>query len=119
MRAIYHAIRPALENPLKRPAAEDALAIASRDMPEVDWTHGYLFAGLPDQAAREALRPKPPSNQLVLMMAWAPVDRAFREHPDFIDYAKQHGLVDFWQTHGWPDSCRPVGEPTERLECER
>jgi adenylate cyclase len=47
------------------------------------------------------------------------VDRAFREHPRFIELAARDGLTAFWDRFGAPDFCRPVEGPPPRMECER
>lgn len=116
---VYRELRPAFADPAQIAEARQVLMEAIPRFPEQDWTHPLLFLDLIDEALAEALRPKPRSGQIVLMMIWSPVDRAFREHPEFITFARQHGLIEFWSRHGWPDNCRPVGDHVERLECER
>jgi len=115
-RAVYREMAPAMADPEQRVAALDHLDAAMTDMPNKDWTNLLLFLGLHDAAVEEALRPKPPSGQIVLMMIWTPFDKAFREHPDFMRVAEDAGLLAFWRQHGWPDHCR-MGN--QKLECSR
>ena len=118
-RSVYRELTPAMAEPEHDAEIRERLQAAMSAMPNEDWTNLLLFLGLHDQAVAEALRPKPPSGQIVLMMIWTPFDQPFREHPDFMRLAEQEGLVEFWREHGWPDHCRPTGEPPNRLECRR
>lgn len=118
-RAAYSELAPAMADSRQLPAARQRIRAAIQEMPDKDWTNLLLFLGLHEDAIVEALRPKPPSGQIVLMMIWTPFDKPFREHPDFIRLAEAKGLIEFWRRQGWPDHCRPVGEPLQRLECTR
>jgi len=118
VRGVYRDLAPAMADPEQYPAAADRLQTAIADTPDKDWTNLLLFLGLHDAAMTEALRAKPPSGQIVLMMIWTPFDRPFREHPDFLRVAEDAGLLAFWQQQGWPDHCRPNDEQAERLECQ-
>ncbi len=46
-----------------------------------------------------------PANMFGLMSLWADVEpiRRIRQHPGFMDFAKDIGLVEAWNRHGWPD----------------
>ena len=114
-RAVYRQLTPAMSEPDLQPATRERLDAAITEMHDKDWTNLLLFLGLHDEAIAEALRPKPPSGQIVLMMIWSPFDQPFREHPDFMRVADDAGLLAFWRQHGWPDYCN-MGD--ERLECE-
>jgi TolB-like protein len=49
---------------------------------------------------------------------WQPASRPFREHPVFFEIAERFGLVEFWETRGYPDGCtRTSGEAGPNLEC--
>jgi len=49
---------------------------------------------------------------------WQPASRRFREHPAFFEIADEIGLVELWQTRGYPPGCRPVDGPDDRhLDC--
>lgn len=116
--ASYRAVAHAFEDRDALAEARGVMQAAARDMPAQDWTHPMLFLGLYEDALDEALRPKPPSGQITLMMIWSPVDRAFREHPRFMELAAANGLVEFWQEFGWPDACTLAADG-QRLECTR
>lgn len=118
-RETYEALAPAIRDPAHMDAARAAIDAAVRDWPDAEWTHLYLALGLTEEAAAEALRPKPLSGQILLMMIWSPVDRAFREHPRFLELAARDGLLEFWKQHGEPDYCSLLAESPPRLDCER
>ncbi|NGP54114.1 hypothetical protein [Thioalkalivibrio sp. XN8] len=118
-RSVYEEIAPAMADPALRPAAGAAVAAAIETWPEREWSQLYLMLGLPDEAIREALRSKPDAGQILLLMTWSGVDRAFREHPRFAELAQRDGLLEFWDRYGDPDYCRRIGVAPVRLECER
>lgn len=115
-RSLYRELSPAMTDAEQRASVLTRLRASIRETPDKDWTNLLLFLGLHDAAVEEALRPKPPSGQIVLMMIWTPFDRPFREHPDFLSVAEDAGLLAFWRQHGGPDHCRLIDE---RLECVR
>jgi TolB-like protein len=49
------------------------------------------------------------SGQL-MAYAWVPVFGELRQLEGFRDLMREIGLVDYWQTRGWPDTCRPLGD---------
>jgi adenylate cyclase len=118
-RAVHHSVAPAVADPAHREQARATMADAVRQIPEHDWTALYLFLGLTDEAIEEALRSKPASGQIMMMLIWSPVDRAFREHPRFAEVAERTGLLAFWRQHGGPDTCRPPEPSAARLECSQ
>ena len=51
------------------------------------------------------------SNFEVLISLWNPYREgamALRQHPEFPKFAERIGLLKIWQTHGWPDLCKPI-----------
>jgi len=116
VRGVYRDLAPAMADPEQHPAAAERLRAAIAAMPDKDWTNLLLFLGLHEAAITEALRSKPPSGQIVLMMIWTAFDTPFREHPDFLRVASDAGLLAFWNEHGGPDHCRLDNEV---LECSR
>ncbi len=117
---VYREVAPAFGDADRIPDAVGRVQAAIEELPGLDWTPLLLNLEDADAAIREALRPKPPSRQIVLMMIWTPVDTDFREHGAFPDFAERAGLITFWKRHGWPDHCVSVGfGPDLRLECQR
>ena len=47
---------------------------------------------------------------------WTPTLRPFRRSEAFRAFVRERGLLAYWQTHGWPDLCRAVGE--NDFECD-
>jgi len=118
-RPVHEAVAAAVAVPAQREAAQSALMRAVIEQPDYDWTNLLLFVGLTDAAIDEALRAKPASGQILLMMIWSEADLAFRNHPRFPEIAERYGLPAFWATHGAPDGCRWTEQPNPRLECDR
>lgn len=118
-RVLFESLAPMLDDPARIEQAREALLGAVARWPSADWTLPLSLFGLHDDAAAEALREKPASGDLLLMMVWAPAHRALREHPDFWTLAARDGLLAFWTEHGYPDSCRLADEPPMRLECSQ
>lgn len=115
---VHERVASAVTDPAQRSAAAQILADAVQANPDYDWTLLMLFLGLTDQAMTEALRPKPPAGQILLMMIWSPADRAFLAHPRFSELAAQRGLPAFWAEHGPPDGCTWQAAPAASLACE-
>ncbi|NGX15846.1 hypothetical protein [Wenzhouxiangella sp. XN24] len=123
---VHRAIAPAVTDPARRDEARELLLQAAEQWPEQEWVQLFLFVGLEEEALAEALRAKPLSGQILLMMVWSPADRSFREQPRFLELAEARGLLAFWEAAGWPDYCRRVAASGEHvaanaphLECER
>ncbi len=45
-----------------------------------------------------------------LWSLWMPVMEDVRRHPDFREFAIEHGLLEYWERYGWSDACRSVDE---------
>lgn len=117
---VHRHLAPAFADPDRIPQAEERVQSAIEAHPDMDWTLLLLNLGLTDAAVREAIRPKPPSGQIVLMMIWTPADRAFREHPAYMEFAERAGLTDYWQSQGQPDHCRMTSSGSTRImECDQ
>jgi len=116
---VHRAIAPAVTDPARRDEARALLLAAVERWPEQEWVQLFLFVGLEEEALAEALRPKPLSGQILLMMIWSPADKSFREQPRFLELAEARGLMAFWEAAGWPDYCRRVVSNAPHLECER
>lgn len=118
-RSAHEAVAAAAHDPVQREAAHATLTRAVAELPEYDWTNLMLFAGLTDAAIDEALRVKPASGQILLMMIWSQADLPLRNHPRFPEIVARLGLPAFWAEHGAPDHCRWLEQPSPRLECDR
>jgi hypothetical protein len=49
-------------------------------------------------------------NATGLFKIWLPVMHEVRQLPRFKEFAKEIGLVDYWNKFSWPDICHPVGD---------
>jgi len=116
---VHRAVAPAVTDAARRDEARELLLQAVGRWPEHEWAQLFLFAGLEAEALREALRAKPLSGQILLLMIWSPADKSFREQPRFLELAERRGLLAFWEAAGWPDYCQRVAAANPRLECQR
>jgi len=71
--------------------------------PTVAWP--AVFMGHADLAMKIFRERIHPANMPALMNLWADVDplNRIRQHPDFMSFAEDIGLVDAWEKYGWPD----------------
>jgi len=44
------------------------------------------------------------------MLIWGPDYAGYRRSPQFDNYIRQSGVLDYWQAHGFPPQCRAAGE---------
>jgi hypothetical protein len=49
-------------------------------------------------------------------MTWIGIMTPYRRSPEFREHARASGLPEYWQMHGFPSLCTPVGE--NDFECE-
>lgn len=92
--------------------------------PEQD--HGALIKDIRDFVAANDLKPFYLGNLLVPLGAhdmrpfwplmWGPDYARYRQSPQFADFIRGSGVLDYWLAHGWPKQCRPLGE--EDFECD-
>jgi TolB-like protein len=47
---------------------------------------------------------------------WGQNGQRYRQSPQFRDYAKKAGFLDYWHEAGFPELCRPVGD--DDFECD-
>jgi TolB-like protein len=69
--------------------------------------------------AAEALSRRPEGKQAWwLRMVWQPSSVGIREDPRFFGIARELGLVELWETRGYPPGCSRVVAPEgDRLDC--
>ena len=116
---VHRAVAPAVIDAARQPEARELLLQAVEQWPQHEWAPLFLFVGLEEEALHEALRVKPLSGQILLLMIWSAVDKPFREHPRFLELAEARGLLAFWEAAGWPDYCERAAANVPHLECQR
>ncbi len=42
-------------------------------------------------------------------LVWSPEYARYRRSPQFQEYTRRAGVLDYWREHGFPPQCRPVG----------
>jgi Tfp pilus assembly protein PilF len=50
------------------------------------------------------------------MLIWGPDYAGYRRSPQFDNYVRQSGVLEYWQAHGFPPQCRPAG--ADGFECD-
>jgi adenylate cyclase len=118
LEAIGEAVARAIEDPARRPEVVEVVQDSIEANPEVNHWAFFIFAGLPAEAMREAVRVPLPV-EFNFLNFWYPHLREFREQPEFLVVAEQVGLVSYWEEFGHPDYCQPAEPPARRLECKR
>jgi adenylate cyclase len=59
------------------------------------------------QSCRESIG----SNPNGIWQIWRPIHKGMRRLPEFKDFVREMGLVDYWRTSGkWCDFCHPIGD---------
>lgn len=66
------------------------------------------YAGDPQLSLR-LLEQAVSGSALLMTHTWLPIFDEVRQLPEFGDLLVDIGLVDYWQSTGWPAVCRPVG----------
>jgi len=91
-----------------RPAAIAALdAVPDAARPALNHLFvGYALAGEITRAAQALERTKGMVATMWVSDLWLPELSALRQHPAFVPWARDTGLVALWQQHGAPDHCR-------------
>jgi adenylate cyclase len=65
------------------------------------------------QVCRESIG----SDSTFIFQIWRPIHKGMRQLPEFKDFVREMGLLDYWRTSGkWGDFCRPIGE--DDFECD-
>jgi hypothetical protein len=64
-------------------------------------------------AVSEALTAPDAVSRDLLPYVWFRVGAPMRRSQAFKRFAREAGLVAYWQERGWPDRCRPRGEDFE------
>ena len=65
--------------------------------------------GIYDQATHE-------SHQGYIWSIWLPEFAKFRQSPQFKKLVSEYEMLPFWQSHGFPPQCRPIGD--QDFECD-
>lgn len=79
------------------------------------------FTGLEEGGSREYL-----ANLLIPLgaydlvpfvpLTWGPDYAGYRRSPQFRNFIRQSGVLDYWRAHGFPPQCRPRG--ADEFECD-
>jgi tetratricopeptide (TPR) repeat protein len=78
-----------------------------------EWASYFGEFELALQCCRESVG----SNSEFIWTIWQPIHEGMRQLPEFKDFVRELGLVDYWRTSGkWSDFCRPVDE--DDFECK-
>ncbi len=88
------------------------------NLSENDITNASVWAAYfgDPEFAMDAMEKGRRVNATGLFKIWLPVMHEVRQLPRFKEFAKEIGLVDYWNKFGWPDLCRPVDD--DDFECD-
>jgi TolB-like protein/DNA-binding winged helix-turn-helix (wHTH) protein len=106
-----------IADPESRPAAERAVfeAIKSGELDQRVAFELFRIMGSPAMFEMYMDLPIGIYANRVFDVAWSNRGSAIRQDGRFHTWASEIGLVDFWNSHGWPRHCQPVSENT--FEC--
>jgi tetratricopeptide (TPR) repeat protein len=83
---------------------------------EANWAAYFGDAGLSLNLLRRVPLYETNGRTSVMFSLWRPIEKPIRGLPQFKDFVRELGLVDYWRTSGkWGDFCRPLGE--KDFEC--
>lgn len=116
-RDLGRSLAPGLADSTRREEMQDRLLQAAAAQPELDWSILLDVFGLTDAAMAHAQRVQASRAQALVLSLWFPRFQMFREHPDFMPFAEQHGMTAYWRQHGAPDNCTLQPGPPSRLDC--
>ncbi|MCI5046548.1 MAG: tetratricopeptide repeat protein [Aquisalinus sp.] len=66
--------------------------------------------GEPEKAFEVFKEISSPWNEISLGNIWSPYGKEARQQPAFKNFARDIGLVDYWDTYGWVDHCQRISE---------
>lgn len=109
-------VADAIRDPTKSAQALGAVEAAAARSPDKDWGNFYSALG----ACREGIimerrrREQGPTVGTIMWFVWSPRCASALETPEFMQLARVHGLVKFWERGGYPDGCTSAGD---HLDC--
>jgi TolB-like protein/DNA-binding winged helix-turn-helix (wHTH) protein len=110
---VFGLVREAVVDPLKKPAALRALAVAETEH-HVNLALEYRKLGEFDAAFDRIERPMfTIGDWNSLRELWGKDAREFRAQPRFRELVLRLNLLEHWRKSGWADVCRPKGDSFE------
>jgi len=104
-------IHAAILDPTRRSAARDEIMSAPRDFYTAgERIYDLMRIGEFELAVSEALTAPDAVSRDLLGYVWFRVGAPMRHSQAFKRFAREAGLVAYWQERGWPDKCRPRGD---------
>jgi len=109
-------IHAAILDPAKRSAARDEIMSAPREFYSANIRiYDLMRIGELELAVSEALTAPDAVPRDLLFHVWQRTGTPLRRSQAFKRFAREAGLVAYWQERGWPDKCRPHGDD---FDCE-
>jgi len=115
---IFDAAKEHLDSPEEGLAELRLFYSEDSNLSENDITNISLWAAYfgDPEFAMDAMEKGIRINATGVFKIWLPVMREVRQLPQFKEFVRELGLVDYWNRFGWPDLCRPVGD--DDFECD-
>jgi TolB-like protein/class 3 adenylate cyclase len=109
---IHDAAKEYLDSPKEGLAELHRLYSSDSNLSENEITNTSVWAAYfgDPEFAMDAMEKGIRLSSTGLLKIWYPVMHEVRQLPRFKEFAKETGLVDYWNKFGWPDLCRPVGD---------
>jgi TolB-like protein/Tfp pilus assembly protein PilF len=99
----------ALYTAMSQPGGDDrAIATELRTLLEANKGSSRVYSLL--NALGDYSRPP------LFVMHWIPLMKPYRESPEFREYMRASGVLDYWRQTGFPPQCRPLG--AEDFACD-
>jgi TolB-like protein/DNA-binding winged helix-turn-helix (wHTH) protein/Flp pilus assembly protein TadD len=107
----------AVAAPESRPVAENAIfeALKTGEMEQRVAFELFRIMGSPAMFEMNTGLPIGIFANRVFAVALSSRGSSIRQDKRFHNWARENGLVEFWNAHGWPDPCQPVSDST--FEC--
>lgn len=104
-------VNAAMNDPTRRAEARSAILAAPASSYSANFRmNDLLRIGEFELAVEQALTSPSATPADLLLNSWFPNRRDFRNSAAFARFVREAGLLEYWQTRGWPDLCRPEGE---------
>ena len=109
-RASYVAASRALQDPALWPQAEEAMRASEQQTGLMNFLRVLSPRSRPSELVAGLDRVREGSYSTWDLLLWTHDLAHLRRDPAFQEYLRDNGILAYWQRHGYPRQCRPLGE---------